>query len=85
MTPSELKALHEQHNPSSSFFSRDSMRFHGDTMQNYGVCAAMLHSDDGRAPVQAWELFRRRPVKFGQHSSAFFDAMTFKRIHLGGS
>ena len=81
MTPSELKALHEQHNPSSSFFSRDSMRFGGDTMRNYGVVAVELHSADRGAPVQAWELFRRRPVKFGQHSSAFFDAVTFKRIH----
>lgn len=37
MTPSQLKQLHEHHDPDSYFFSRKTMSFFGDTMRNFGV------------------------------------------------
>ena len=77
MTPSELKYQVEQ--TGSVFFSRDSMKFHGDTMRNYGVRTATVETwSEGTKEV--WELYRRRPVH-GSQSSAYFDKETFKRIH----
>ena len=73
MTPSELKYNVSQ--TGSCFFHRDSMRFFGDTMRNYGVRAAVL---DG---VEVWELYRKRPVKCGLRSSAYFNRATFERVH----
>lgn len=78
MTPSQLKALHEQHNPDSVYFARETMRWHGDTMRNYGVRAYPY--DNG---TTYWELYRKQGV--GQHklkASAFFHPETFKRVHL---
>ena len=68
MTPSELKYQVEQHNPESFFFTRKTMRFHGDTMRNYGVCSF----------GDCWELFRRTAVKHGAVKSAYFNKVTFK-------
>ncbi len=73
MTPSNLKYQVESHNPDSHFFTRETMRFHGDTMKNYGVCDSGDH----------WELFRKRPVKGGMTRSAFFDKATFKHTLTG--
>jgi len=67
---SELKALHEFHNPSSYFFSRKSMKFFGDTMRNYGVY------DGG----DAWILYTKKPTKAGMRSYRF-DKTTFARLH----
>lgn len=69
MTPSQLKAGHLSHHPESHFFDRDTMRHFGDTMQNYGVRDAGSH----------WELYRKRPVKDGATSSAYFDKETFRK------
>ena len=71
MTASELKRLHEQHNPHSYFFTRESMRFAGDTMKNYGVC---------EYDADHWELYRRRPVKYGLKTCAYFRKDTFERV-----
>lgn len=68
MTPSELKYQVEEANP--YFFSRKTMTFFGDTMRNYGV----------RDAGDAWELYRRRAVKHGLKTSAFFDKKTFKQV-----
>lgn len=76
MTPSELKYHVEQ--KGSNFFSRDSMRFFGDTMKNYGVCSASVETYDGI--VECWELYRRRPVKHGLNSSAYFSKSDFSRV-----
>lgn len=89
MNASELKYQHESNNPDSYFFDRNSMKFFGDTMHNYGVRAVtvtMQYDASGRyveQPVtcEAWELYRRRPVKHGMQSSAYFDKNTFARIH----
>lgn len=68
MTPSDLKYHHLRLNPDSHFFDRGTMRFFGDTMANYGV------KDLG----DCYELRRKRPVKHGLKSSAFFDKVTFE-------
>lgn len=74
MTPSELKANILKHDPESHFFDRKTMQFYGDTMKNYGVCKAEIRG------VAVWELYRKRPVKHGLQSSAFFRMTDFKQI-----
>jgi hypothetical protein len=73
-TASDLRAFVEE--TGSLFFSRENMRFSGDTMRNYGVRRVTIAGRD------LWELFRRSPVKNGLRSSAYFDCKTFKRAHL---
>lgn len=68
MTPSDLKYLTQETNP--FFFTRSTMKFFSDTMKNYGV----------RSKGEYWELYRKRPVKHGLKSSAFFCKETFERI-----
>ena len=68
MTKSELKYNVEL--TGSKFFNRDSMKFFGDTMSNYGV----------REHEEYYELRRIRPVKHGLQKSAYFDKETFKRV-----
>jgi hypothetical protein len=70
MNSSQLKYNHESLNPSSFYFTRDSMRFFGDTMRNYGV----------RTHANSYELYRKHPVKHGLSKSAHFDKSTFKII-----
>ncbi len=78
MTASELKAMVEA--TGSLFFTRDSMRFFGDTMANYGVRSATVDTWT-QAGVECWELYRRRPVKHGLQSSAYFSKADFERVH----
>ena len=68
MTPSELKRQYEIAHPDGLFFSRNNMKFLGDTMSNYGVRDAGTH----------WELYRKRPVKAGVRNSMYFDKDTFR-------
>lgn len=75
-TPSDLKAFYEEECKAGNiigghFFKRETMRFFGDTMKNYG-----LRSYD----ESTWELYRKRPVKHGLKSSAFFDKDTFNQV-----
>jgi len=70
ITPSELKYQYQKRNPDGHFFDFKTMRFFGDTMKNYGV------ADAG----EYWELFRRKPVKHGLHTSNFFKKDTFKLL-----
>ena len=70
MTPSELKYNVETNGWDSYFFTRSNMKFFGDTMKNYGC------RDNG----DTWELWRKRPVKHGLSSSAYFDKKTFDRV-----
>lgn len=88
MTPAELKA-HVSTGTESHFFERSSMRFFGDTMSNYGVRSATVrtqydaagnYTDAAGVHVDCWELYRRRPVKHGLRTSAYFDKVTFARI-----
>jgi hypothetical protein len=76
MTASELKYLYEKNNPEGHFFDRDTMRFFGDTMSNFGVRDAgekMVVSTSGiEYNVGLWELYRKRPVKYGLHGHCFY-------------
>jgi hypothetical protein len=90
MNASELKFHVEQSESDSYFFERSSMRFFGDTMRNYGVRSATIrtmYDAEGNyagaegVEIEVWELYRKRAVKHGIKSSAFFDKTTFKRVH----
>lgn len=80
MNASELK-YNVETQTDSNFFCRDSMRFFGDTMKNYGVRSATVETYDGES-VPVWELYRRRSVKNGLKSSACFRKDTFERVHF---
>ena len=78
MTHYELKYQVESAGRESPFFTRETMRFFGDTMRNYGVRKIWIESNG--TMIDAWELYRRRPVKHGIQSSHYFDCATFRRI-----
>ena len=88
MTPSDLKYELESRRTESRFFSRENMRFSGDTMRNYGVRKTIIrtdYSEDGSymgcsTELEVWELFRKKPVKYGLHESAFFACDNFRRV-----
>lgn len=90
MNASQLKSFIESAGHEQYFFDRQSMRFFGDTMKNYGVRSATIrtHYDENGnyvgkdgVEVEVWELYRKRPVKHGLQSSAYFDKKTFARVH----
>lgn len=72
MKKSELKKRVQE--TGSCFFERETMRFFGDTMKNYGVRKAEIN---GKA---YWELYRKNPVKHGRKRSVYFSADTFERV-----
>jgi hypothetical protein len=74
MNAQELKYQYEQANPGGHYFDRSTMKGFGDTMRNYGVITATVNGKD------VWELYRKRPVKHGLFSSAYFDKQTFKQV-----
>jgi hypothetical protein len=79
ITASELKCRVEGARHDSKFFSRDSMKFAGDTMRNYGVRGPVNVKTYTGEIVPAWELYRRRPVKLGLRESAYFRVDTYAR------
>ena len=87
MTPSELKHHVEAAGHEPYFFQRKTMAFFGDTMRNYGVRARLIMSDydragtyvEGGSPILVWELYRKRPVKHGLQSSAFFEQESYRQ------
>lgn len=78
-TASQLKAQVEYSHTDSKFFTRDNMKFAGDTMANYGVRSATVTNLQGEQ-VEVWELYRRKPVKYGLQKSAYFDKLTFSQV-----
>ena len=73
-TASDLKYLYEQSNPDGHFFDRKTMKFFGDRMKNYGVRKVRLQSENRPDEVfDGYELYRRKPVKDGLQTSAFFN------------
>ena len=80
MTKTELKNNVESNG--SHFFERSTMRFFGDTMANYYVPKnpVQVKQYDGNY-TQCWELQRRKPVKHGLQSSAYFSCVNFERVH----
>lgn len=81
MTPSQLKSAVQETRTDSHFFDRDSMKFFGDRMGNYGVRSAIIKVYNGQM-VDCWELYRKKPVKNGLQKSAYFDKTTFKQLYL---
>lgn len=79
ITPAELR--YQVTKTGSHFFERSSMKFFGDTMRNYGVRGGRHVTTATGQAVFCWELYRRHPVKHGLSSSAYFDVLTFERIH----
>jgi hypothetical protein len=79
MSPSELKYQVESHGNEPHFFTRRTMQFFGDSMRNYGVRSKVLVTDYEGVQHECFELYRKRPVKHGLDSSAYFDAVSFKR------
>lgn len=75
-TPSDLKYEVESAGTAPHFFDRKTMSFFGDTMRNFGLRKVEL-PDYG----PCFELYRRRPVKHGLQKSAYFSAVTFRRVH----
>lgn len=88
MTPAELKS--KVKNQESKFFSRMNMKFSGDTMDNYGVRSAKIftmYDDKGKfvsiegVEVEVWELYRKKSVKHGLKSSAYFTKTNFSMTY----
>lgn len=78
MTSSELKYLVEQARQEPHFFDRKTMKFFGDRMSNYGVRETVIDTySEKNVPV--YELYRRKPVKHGLMSSAYFRKDTLVR------
>lgn len=80
VTPSDLKYRVEGARAESKFFCRQNMRFAGDSMGNYGVRRHPVVVQTWNGPYLAWELYRKRPVKCGVQTSAFFDVMTMCQV-----
>lgn len=83
MNASERKYQVENAGHESHFFTRKTMSFFGDTMRNYGVCSATIRTNydaDGNyvgkdgIEIEVWE-------QHGIQDSAYFDKVTFKRVH----
>ena len=80
-TPAELKARVESGSTDRHFFTRDTMRFFGDTMSNYGVRSKPVEvTTPSGDTVTCWALYRKRPVKHGMQKDAYFAVDTFKRV-----
>lgn len=78
-TASDLKWHVEQAEHDPHFFTRDTMKFFGDRMSNYGIRQPrQIETHSG--PVTAYELTRKRPAKHGLATSAWFDSTTFARV-----
>ena len=82
MTSSELKYQHERNNPDGYFFCRKTMSFFGDTMRNYAVSKqpVTIKTPSGDN-VECYELRRKRAVRHGNTSSAFFACYDFRIVH----
>jgi hypothetical protein len=79
-TASDLKYQVEQAGHEPHFFNRDTMKFFGDTMRNYGIRQPVEIETLSGHKVKAFELVRRRAVKHGLQSSSWFNADTFERV-----
>lgn len=74
--PSDLKFYILDLYPTSLFFSYKNMRFAGDTMANYG-----LHVVENSEGNKLFELYRKKPVKYGLQKSVYFDVVTLRKVN----
>ena len=73
--PSDLKYYLIDKYPDNKFSSRENMRFAGDTMANYGL---QIIESEGK---QLFELYRKKPVKYGLQKSTYFDVETLRKVN----
>ena len=78
MNVSELKYQVESHGQEPYFFTRDTMKFFGDTMKNYGVYKSIITTNNVES-LSVYALYRKKPVKHGLDSITYFNAETFER------
>lgn len=80
MTASDLKWNYNE-KQQGKFFDRASMKFFGDTMSNYYVARrpVFISTYSGNR-VKCWELQRKKPVKSGMQSNAYFACSDFRRV-----
>lgn len=80
-TASDLKYRVEQSGNCPHFFTRQTMKFFGDTMRNYYVPRGtfMIKTHSGKE-IRCFKLGRRSPVKHGLQSPTFFNCRTFERV-----
>ena len=69
-SPSQLKAMYYDVSPDGHYFDRETMRFFGDTMANYGTRYVKVEQHGQLRTVI--ELYRKRPVAHGIQASGFF-------------
>lgn len=87
MNSSELRRKIEQARPESRFFSRNNMKFAGDTMANFGVRSAniMAINYDTTPPsdkeIEVWELYRKRPTRRALFGSFYFRKDTYEQTY----
>lgn len=65
----------------SYFFTRSTMRFFGDTMQNYSLSSTVV-TNRNRKIVDVWKLSRKKPVKCGLQKPTYFDKVTLNRVYV---
>jgi len=83
MTPAQLKRKVVAADHDTFFFTRNNMKFAGDTMKNFGVREAVVDLNDGvTKDVKAWELYRKKTTPKGMKGSFFFDTVTFERCRV---
>jgi hypothetical protein len=84
MTATKLKSGYRRNNPEGHFFDRETMRFFGDTVRNFGVHGGVMLSvlaENGIECVPVWSLYRKRPVKGGMYGHcAYFRKDSFEVV-----
>jgi hypothetical protein len=79
MNKTELK-YHVLNRGDTFFFDRKTMRFFGDTMSNYYTPAKPVLIDTLEGQVEAWPLYRRKPVRYGLKSTAYFRTDDYSQV-----
>jgi hypothetical protein len=78
MTPSQLKAHVDA--TGSYYFSRETLRFFGDTMRNFAVYGPKDVTQRDGTKVKAWQLWRKRATKLAAGHVAYFDTTTYEHV-----
>lgn len=81
MNQYDLKRKVMQTAHSSHWFSRENMKFSGDTLANFYVKAKPVEIEDTSGNKRmCWELQRVRANKRGAYASSYFDCETFEHV-----
>lgn len=81
MTPSELIKKHKEHNPSSHFFDKATLRFFGETVKNMRVFeTSVLNTDGQMVPVYKLRSLQLNAPFRPVYSVHYFDKETFAEV-----